>query len=170
MKGSCGHQLVGKQGARRSLRSRTVSQSRKDRPEIHRRNAHRQESGHGVFHLPRGGIRCWVEARGGAALPPSTLKGELTHHGGLLQFWASHPDLRSPETTLSELQRNGFLEPTVRRGRSFLSSQQVYRLRVAVRLARKDKIDLQDALKRVKARWLAQTTAFEGSEHHRGVA
>lgn len=74
-----------------------------------------------------------------------------------------------PETTLSELQRNGFLEPTVRSGRSFLSSQQVYRLRVAIRHARKDKIDLQEALKRVEARWLAQTTPFGGSEHHRGV-
>ena len=72
-----------------------------------------------------------------------------------------------PEVTLSELQRNGFLEPTVKRGRSFLSSQQVYRLRVAIRHAHKDKIDLQEALKRVEARWLAQTTAFDGSEHHR---
>lgn len=74
-----------------------------------------------------------------------------------------------PEATLLELQQKGLLEPTVKRGRSFLSSQQVYRLRVAVRHARKDKIDLQEALKRVEARWLAQATAFDGSEHHRHV-
>jgi hypothetical protein len=54
-----------------------------------------------------------------------------------------------PEATLWDLQQKGLLEPTVKRGRSFLSSQQVYRLRVAVRhAARKDKIDLLEALKK----------------------
>jgi DNA-binding transcriptional MerR regulator len=63
------------------------------------------------------------------------------------------------ETALTQLQGKGLLEPTVKGGRSFLSSQQVYRLRVAVRHARKDKIDLQEALKRVEERWSAQTIA-----------
>jgi hypothetical protein len=104
-----------------------------------------------------------------STLRPSTLKGELTQPWRISTILSkSSGSAESPETTLSELQRDGFLEPTVRSERSFLSSEQVNRLRVAVRLARKDKIDLQEALKRVEARWLAQTTAFEGSEHYRG--
>ncbi len=47
--------------------------------------------------------------------------------------------------------------PTVKNGRSFFSSSQAHRLRVAIRWARKDKIDLQEALARVEERWLAHT-------------
>ena len=65
---------------------------------------------------------------------------------------------RIAETALTQLQGEGLLEPTVKGGRSFLSTQR-FRLRVAVRHARKDKIDLQEALKRVEERWSAQTVA-----------
>lgn len=39
------------------------------------------------------------------------------------------------ESTLEQLQSKGLLEPTVKRGRPFLSLQQVYRLRIAVHQA-----------------------------------
>ena len=64
------------------------------------------------------------------------------------------------ESTLAQLQNKGLLEPTVKRGRPFLSSQQVYRLRIAVHQASEEKIDLQEALARVEERWLAQTVAL----------
>ena len=59
------------------------------------------------------------------------------------------------ETTIKNLQTKGFLEPTIKAGRPFLSSQQVYRLRLAVRKAQKDKTDLLEALSKVEERWLA---------------
>jgi hypothetical protein len=65
------------------------------------------------------------------------------------------------ETTITELQGKGLLQPTVKDGRSFLSSQQAYRLRAAIRWARKDKIDLQEAFAKVEERWLAQTRAVK---------
>jgi len=64
------------------------------------------------------------------------------------------------ESTLEQLQSKGLLEPTVKRGRPFLSSHQVYRLRIAVHQASEEKIDLQEALARVEERWLAQTVAL----------
>ena len=64
------------------------------------------------------------------------------------------------ESTLEQLQSKGLLETTVKRGRPFLSSQQVYRLRIAVHQASKEKMDLQEALARVEERWLAQTVAL----------
>jgi hypothetical protein len=63
------------------------------------------------------------------------------------------------ETSISELQDKGFLPPTIKDGRSFLSSQQAHRLRTAVRWSRRDKIDLQKAFARVEERWLAHTRA-----------
>jgi phage terminase Nu1 subunit (DNA packaging protein) len=65
------------------------------------------------------------------------------------------------EATITDLQRKGLLEPTVKDGRWFLSSQQAYRLRAAVRWARKHKIDLQDAFAKVEKRWLAQTSSLK---------
>jgi hypothetical protein len=65
------------------------------------------------------------------------------------------------EATITELQRKGLLQPTVKDGKSFLSSQQAYRLRAAVRWARKDKIDLQEAFAKVEERWLAQTSGLK---------
>ena len=64
------------------------------------------------------------------------------------------------ESTLEQLQSKGLLETTVKRGRLFLSSQQVYRLRIAVHQASEEKIDLQEALARVEKRWLAQTVVL----------
>jgi predicted site-specific integrase-resolvase len=65
------------------------------------------------------------------------------------------------EATITELQSNGLIQPTVKDGRSFLSSQQAYRLGAALRRARKDKIDLQEAFARVEERWLAQSSALK---------
>lgn len=63
------------------------------------------------------------------------------------------------EAAISGLQNAGFLQPTIKDGRSFLSSQQAHRLRTAVRWARRDKIDLQKAFAKVEERWLAHTSA-----------
>jgi len=63
------------------------------------------------------------------------------------------------EATIVELQRDGFLQPTLKNGRSFFSSQQAYRLRVAIRWANAHKINLPEAFARVEERWLAQTSA-----------
>jgi DNA-binding transcriptional MerR regulator len=63
------------------------------------------------------------------------------------------------EDTIVELQTKGLLEPTVKDGRSFFSAQQAHCLRAAVRWARKDKIDLQEAFACVEQRWLAHTSA-----------
>jgi len=65
------------------------------------------------------------------------------------------------EVTITELQRKGLLQPTIKDGKSFLSSQQVYRLRAAIRSARKDKIDLLEAFEKVEQRWLAQTSGMK---------
>lgn len=62
------------------------------------------------------------------------------------------------EATIEELQRKGLLQPTVKDGRSFFFSRQAHCLRVAVRWARKDKIDLQEAFACVEERWLAHTS------------
>ncbi len=61
------------------------------------------------------------------------------------------------EARLAELQRKGSLVPTVKDGRSFLSSQQLYRLRVAIRWARKEKNDLNEAFQKVEEHWLAKS-------------
>ena len=65
------------------------------------------------------------------------------------------------EATIMELQRKGLLEPTVKDGRSFLSTQQAYRLRAALRLASKNKIDLLEAFAKVEERWLAQSSSLK---------
>ena len=69
--------------------------------------------------------------------------------------------LEVPEATIEELQTRGLLQPTVKDGRSFLPSQQAYRLRAAIRWTRKHKIDLQEAFAKVEERWLAQSTALK---------
>jgi hypothetical protein len=63
------------------------------------------------------------------------------------------------EAIIAELQTKGLLQPTVKNGRSFFSSPQAHRLRVTIRWARKDKIDLQEAFARVEERWLAHTSS-----------
>ena len=56
--------------------------------------------------------------------------------------------LRISEARIKELQEKGLLQP-------FLSSQQAYRLRAAVRWAHKNKIDLVEAFAKVEERWVA---------------
>jgi len=63
------------------------------------------------------------------------------------------------ENSVSELQDKGLLQTTVKDGRSFLSSQQARRLRTAVRWARRDKMDLQEAFTKVEERWIARNSA-----------
>jgi hypothetical protein len=63
------------------------------------------------------------------------------------------------ETTSTALQANGLLQPTVKDGRSFFSFRQAHCVRAALRWARKDKIDLQEAFARLEERWLAHTSA-----------
>ena len=65
------------------------------------------------------------------------------------------------EATIVDLQKKGLLQFTVKNGRSFLSSQQTYLLRVALRRAHKDKIELVEALSKVEQRWLAQSHALK---------
>jgi hypothetical protein len=65
------------------------------------------------------------------------------------------------EATIVDLQKKGLLQFTVKNGRSFLSSQQTYLLRVALRRAHKDKIELVEALSKVEERWLAQSHALK---------
>ena len=63
------------------------------------------------------------------------------------------------EAAIAELQTKGFLQPTIKDGRSFFSARQAHCLRAAVRWARRDKIDLQKAFACVEERWLAPTSA-----------
>ena len=65
------------------------------------------------------------------------------------------------EGTMVDLQEKGLLQFTVKNGRSFLSSQQTYLLRVALRRAHRDKIELVEALSKVEERWLAQSAALK---------
>jgi hypothetical protein len=64
------------------------------------------------------------------------------------------------ETTLVELQQHGFLEPTVKAGKLFLSSHQMYRLPLALNKARTDKINLLEAFKKLEERWIAPDTSL----------
>jgi hypothetical protein len=65
------------------------------------------------------------------------------------------------EATIAELQRKGLLQPTLKEGQSFFSCRQAHCLRAAVRWARKDKIDLQEAFACVEERWLTRTRALK---------
>ena len=51
----------------------------------------------------------------------------------------------------------------------FFPSQQVYRLRVAVEHANKEKIDLQEALAKVEERWLTQVITLRNQTHDRSA-
>ena len=65
------------------------------------------------------------------------------------------------EAVLVELQVKGFLDPTVKGGRLFLSSHQVYRLRMALREAQKEKISLLAACEKLEQRWDAPTAEVQ---------
>lgn len=62
---------------------------------------------------------------------------------------------------IMELEKKGLLQATKKEGRSFYASPQAHRLRAAIRWARKDRIDLQEALAKVEERWLAQASALK---------
>jgi len=65
------------------------------------------------------------------------------------------------ESTVTKLEAKGLLQPTIKNGQKFFSSRQVFLLRAALRVARKDKISLEEAFARVENRWLAQIKARE---------
>jgi hypothetical protein len=65
------------------------------------------------------------------------------------------------EEDFKELRTRGLLQPTVKDGVSFLSSQQVFRLRAAVRWSHSHKLPLLEAFARVEERWLAHNSALK---------
>ncbi len=60
------------------------------------------------------------------------------------------------ENIISALEAKALLQPRVKEGKKFFSSRQAYHLRAALRFARRDKISLEEALRRVEDRWLAE--------------
>jgi hypothetical protein len=64
--------------------------------------------------------------------------------------------LEIDESIVAKLEAKGVLQPTFKNGKKFFSSRQAYLLRAALRLARKDKIGLEEAFARLEGRWLAQ--------------
>lgn len=62
---------------------------------------------------------------------------------------------------IMELEKKGLLQATEKEGRSFYTSPQAHRLRAAIRWARKDRIDLQEAFAKVEERWHAQASALK---------
>ena len=80
----------------------------------------------------------------------------------MADYYSSHQlaqTLGIAEAAITEFQAKGLLQPTVKDGRSFFSARQAHCLRAAIRWARKDKVDLQEAFTRVEERWLAHTSA-----------
>ena len=70
--------------------------------------------------------------------------------------------LEIPEGVIAEIQERGLLQLTVKDGRTFLSSQQVYRLRAALQWSHLQKIPLAEAFAKVEERWLAHSSALKG--------
>ena len=64
------------------------------------------------------------------------------------------------EAAIAELEAKGLLQPIVKDGRKFFSSRQAYRLRAALRLARKQKLSLEEAFARMEDRRLCQASAI----------
>jgi DNA-binding transcriptional MerR regulator len=54
------------------------------------------------------------------------------------------------EAQITELESKGLLHPKLKDGRRFYSSHQAYELHLALRLARKQKLNLEKALARVE--------------------
>lgn len=69
--------------------------------------------------------------------------------------------LNIAETALAELEVKGLLQPKVKDGRKFISCRQAYDLRAALRLARKQKLTLEQAFARVEDLRLCQVGAEE---------
>ncbi len=63
------------------------------------------------------------------------------------------------EAEVEKLEARGFLQPIVKDGRRFYSARQAYRLRAALQLARKQKMDLEAAYMQVGARRLHHVSA-----------
>ncbi len=64
--------------------------------------------------------------------------------------------LEIDESTIAKLEAKNVLQPTFKNGKKFFSSRQAYLLRAAIRLARKDKIGLEEAFARLESSWVAQ--------------
>src|SRR5208283_5930596 len=64
------------------------------------------------------------------------------------------------ETTLVELQKKGSLDPTPKAGRLFLSSHQMYRLRLVVHMAQTEKINSPEAFEKLEEQWTAPDAAL----------
>ena len=63
------------------------------------------------------------------------------------------------EGVLAELETKGLLQPKLKGGKRFFSSRQAHDLQVALRLARKQKVSLEEAFARVEGLRLCQTGA-----------
>lgn len=62
------------------------------------------------------------------------------------------------EAQIAALESNGFLRPKLKDGRRFFSSRQAHDLQVALRLARKQSVSLEQAFARVEDLRLCQTS------------
>jgi DNA-binding transcriptional MerR regulator len=62
------------------------------------------------------------------------------------------------EAQIAELESKGLLHPKLKDGRRFFSSHQGYELRLALRLARKQKLTLETAFARVEDLRLCQAS------------
>ena len=65
------------------------------------------------------------------------------------------------ELAIGELTADGLLQVTVKNGQTFFSSQQAYRLQMAMRWARREKMELKKGLACVEERWLARSGALK---------
>ena len=63
------------------------------------------------------------------------------------------------EAVIAQLEAKGLLQPKLKDGRRFFSSRQAYHLRAALRLARKERLTLEEAFARVEDRQLCQASA-----------
>lgn len=64
------------------------------------------------------------------------------------------------EAQIAELASKGFLGPTLKGGKRFFSSSQAHDLQVALRLARKQAVSLEQALHRVEEMRLYHASAL----------
>ena len=65
------------------------------------------------------------------------------------------------ELAIGELTAEGLVQATVKNGQTFFSSQQAYRLQMAIRWARREKVELKKALACVEERWLARNAVLK---------
>ncbi len=63
------------------------------------------------------------------------------------------------EDQLVKLEARGLLQPKVKGGRRFFSCRQAYDLQVALRLARKKRLSVEEAFARVEALRLCQASS-----------